>query len=1026
MNATLADLRRLVARAMHGGSAKAAARRRRVLRSWLVPALFALGGTVLGIVFHWSPTAFLAHSLEGVASLFPSTKDVMARHLLDAISAPAGGFLLGLGVAKVQAVQRSVDAIPFLQDPPDFIRRDLDYERQATGMLGWEKPSEFVGRTEELAELVHFAVGRKGFASWREVVGPGGVGKSRLAIEWLETLRHRRWDAGVVDLNRPIPQGWRARRPTALVIDEAQRDWAGKLAETIQTLCAAASERAAIRILVVGKSRPSLEWLSHPNGRALVDASRYSTALYLEALTDEDSLRLWETAAGCDPDDRRISDSAHLRRETAGWPRAILRWAYAKSASSYQEALEGDAIKALPELADARGEAALQVDFGLLKVLALSILAGPLPIDVAQSVSPAGVNFSALDRFFIGADFEETLPSFQPDDLGHEILLRILDLLGHESSPLARIAIKANPDQVGLTLEGLWRTRPESTSACGVLNGLSIGGGARSASRARCLAKLQALYDEMQPRRLSDDRRKAEEFADNSASLEAVAEIDDRLVSICDRRSYDPKIRVEEAAVGIDAIRHYGEARQFDDVERWCNRLTALAAVEPFKSNPTIRDAEVMAMVNAMNSYGLAGRFEDLERWGARLVALLETPPFHRNSAMRRGEARAVANAINLYSQSDRVEECERWGSRLATLATTEPFRLDPAIRGCEASAVVTMVAMYGKARRFEDLERWGARLAALLEVNSLRRDSAIRTSEARAVVNAFKYYGEVGRLLDAERWGARLITLVGSHPHHLDPEIRLLEAMVAVGAIQFYGKGAQFGDLERWGARLIALVETGPFKRSSAIRREEAGAVVNATLVYGDADRFEDLERWGARLIEIAETEPFRSDPSIRVNEAQSAVNAINSYGKAERFDDLERWGAQLIALTEAEPFRSNLTIRQYEAWGILNAISGYGVSGRLEDLERWGARMIALAESRPFSTDPAICLTEAKAAYSAIISYRAATVSKSGPRANWFGRLAKCAQRFPGDGAIQELAHKVNLSLVEQEIRGWPYGRL
>lgn len=165
------------------------------------------------------------------------------------------------------------------------------------------------------------------------------------------------------------------------------------------------------------------------------------------------------------------------------------------------------------------------------------------------------------------------------------------------------------------------------------------------------------------------------------------------------------------------------------------------------------------------------------------------------------------------------------------------------------------------------------------------------------------------------------------------------------------------------------------------------------------------------------------------------AVTNAIASYGdagaagQAGAFDDLERWGKRLDALLNIQPFADDPAIRLYEVKATVNAIKSYGEAGAagsdraFASLERWGERLNALLAVPSLASDPAIRLGEASAAANAIVFYRKAGLEDG--RRRWRGRLARIAQRFPHHLEIAYRATEQNLTLQDQQARGWPYGR-
>jgi tetratricopeptide (TPR) repeat protein len=85
-------------------------------------------------------------------------------------------------------------------------------------LLSWHtRISEFTGRDQELVELLSWVKSSQRI-SIKFIIGPGGVGKSRLAAEFADILIKEKWAAGFVDLRKPQTFGLQPEG-TLLIVD---------------------------------------------------------------------------------------------------------------------------------------------------------------------------------------------------------------------------------------------------------------------------------------------------------------------------------------------------------------------------------------------------------------------------------------------------------------------------------------------------------------------------------------------------------------------------------------------------------------------------------------------------------------------------------------------------------------------------------------------------------------------------------------------------------------------------------------
>jgi hypothetical protein len=469
---------------------------------------------LVGVTFDWKPLAFVLARAEDLQRMAESLGVVMPQQgsaeyqFLDLAAAPVAGFLLGLAFARSPLGRWALNGL--LPDPPPFLRSDLSAERERTMTLLEAPPPPFMGRHAEREALRSFAVESHSSFLWRAMVGPTGVGKSRLAVEWLQELREAGWDAGVAASDMLAPDNWRPRRPTAIVLDEAGRDWAAALAPALAQLAAAGRSRAPIRVLVVDTVEPNTENVALAEQREAVRTARADAPLVVSGLDKDVFTTLWTVVHG---PPRTTEQLKSLHEETAGRPRALLLLTRARPETSYWQALADWAVTLLPELADAPGSAAEAVDRKRLKALALSALAGPVSVRAARPALGGMFDAAPLARFFPAEPLDSELPAMAPEDLGQEILLRALALLDEpEREAITQAAFWADPvaaDRVERVLGSLWAERPECDAAIAVTHRFESQVAPPVARRAKALAELQLAFDEAHPRHAAARREEA-------------------------------------------------------------------------------------------------------------------------------------------------------------------------------------------------------------------------------------------------------------------------------------------------------------------------------------------------------------------------------------------------------------------------------------------------------------------------------------------------------------------------------------
>jgi len=157
----------------------------------------------------------------------------------------------------------------------------------------------FRGRENEMRELESFLTGDAQFA-WCLLTGPGGAGKSRLALELCLT-QEVDWRAGFLDksllADRTFWLTWRPNRPTLLVVDYASA-YAEQVGDLVRDLSRKRSvPNFPIRLLLI--DRDANEWYGRFLGKGNSEREaalacqyprRNATPLCLGSLADDDLL----------------------------------------------------------------------------------------------------------------------------------------------------------------------------------------------------------------------------------------------------------------------------------------------------------------------------------------------------------------------------------------------------------------------------------------------------------------------------------------------------------------------------------------------------------------------------------------------------------------------------------------------------------------------------------------------------------------------------------------------------------------
>ncbi|HEV2816331.1 MAG TPA: hypothetical protein VGW40_03795 [Allosphingosinicella sp.] len=987
---------------------------RRRLRDYLPAVAAAIVGLALKLFFGFSPIEALLQILEPLTGIAPRltfwlTRDPTGTTIAGWVAGPGALFILVLGVSRLPPFRTALAWL--ISDPPGFVSGDLEALRQRT-MTNLERTAlPFAGRRPERATLramLTLPDDREPF-QWAFLLGVSGIGKSRLAIEWLAEARLLGWDVGFLDhslQDRLRLASWRPRRPTALVIDDARTYWDRDLAKALFTLSKSATKRWPVRVLVVDQVTPPVH-LADAEEREPVRRAQLPT-IRLAGLDLDEVAEMFARAAS-------DAEVTRLLTESAGRPRAAIILSNLPDAANYAEALSDWAERLFPDIMTEVGTPAP----GVAIPLVFAALAGPIETDKVRA-HMSSFDAGAILPYFEDArreDLERRIPELRPEDLAQEVLLRLLSRIDLPArTGFVRAMVADAPERVETRLGAIWGDRRELATP-----------GARSAELTAILRWLQATFDELCPERVEAVRRRAAELAELAAAAGSVGEAEHalwELSEIAKIRPFDLQIRRSEANAAAGAIHLFGKSHAWDQLEHWGKLMADRADDARIAADLQTRRSELAAALHAMHHYARTSRSQELERWGRWLFEKAHQDDLESDFDIRLLEAEGAKEAINHYAGVAAWNDLERWGEELSELGSDPLVANSEQLLGCQLWSIATAMEGYGRSERWADLERWGERLGSLAD-HGLAGTATGRRGQARAAGVAMTVYGEARSADDLERWGRKLAELVSAKSHPADIELLRIHGSAALYAIDQYAALHRYPDAERWFAILSEIGSHAnlPEAESEIPVLVAKGAAI-AFHLCGEDQRWTRLESLGRSLSSMTEALGSEIDELWTIMASRCAC-AMHHYGDHRRWEDLERWGGRLLQIVGDDRFCANNDIRESEALGSFFAASFYGQRGLIADMERWGKRLADLADDPRFCSNATIRFREAEAASNMLLSYGAAGLHGSAPHGSWKRRLAQVAQQFVDNPDIQSIAQHFDLAFVDQVLAHFPYGR-
>jgi cell division protein ZapA (FtsZ GTPase activity inhibitor) len=878
------------------------------------------------------------------------------------------------------------------------------------------KLSPLLERDTEMSNLMEFANSDKPF-SWWAVIGSGGSGKSRLALEWVETLCQDGWDAGFLSdspydewLKTPDKyMKWIPVGPTAIVVDYAVR-----YADDIRKLVKVLSDRKfkdKVRILFLDRQKAAVPWFFD-----IMDKHRK---------TESDRLTAMESCYRCKIENgRHVPDVMELKpfenEKTLQELKDAFRQKFPNIQVDFAESLEWHEMESDSELrrplyfqilllcAERCDESGtinsddvlnhwLEIEIrkwrDILKTGSSEInnkdeylivtLVGLITIcrgikigeirDLLEQNRPFNIEPWEIDHLLsklqciLNVEMDTVLP-LVPDPVAEQFVIcggkpDSASSIVFTPESLFEYALDANPKGFGEFIRIFYQDRAETHLA------------------EQWIGNVFERFYKSKPDKVAIFLEESIEIALQAylnETSDARAVINDMIARSENDRNL--AVLLSKGLYTLSNIRFFSS----DEMLKILEMIDEIPSKSISEDVALLHSSIYTQLCQDIVFFEMADSllFDDIAQRNRKLWQ-----QYPENQGIRLEEARSIFLAINYFGESKDFKKLEQWAKRLDDVI--ERFPEDKEIRLQEAWAIVLTVNYYGEATNFKKLEQWATRFDNVLE--HFPDDREIRLEEAGAVTLAINYYGKAEKFEKLERWARHLDDVIERFPD--DQEIRLTASRTIALTIGVYAKSQDFNKLEQWGKRLDDVIERFPDVRE--IRLEQAKAIFNAITDYGKAENFEKLEQWAKRLDDVIER--FSDDQEIRLTEAKAIVNAINCYGEAKDFETLEQWAKRLDNVIERFP--DDQEIRLEEAWVIIFATYFYGESKDFESLKQWANRLEDVIERFPDHQE--IRMIEIKALFFSIYYYRRSKELET--LELWATRLNNVIESFPVNQEIQ-----------------------
>ena len=758
---------------------------------------------------------------------------------------------IGTALADINATLQSV------ANPQPVLDLWLVEQSDASRFVYRSRTVPFAGRVQETANLVAFLSDDRDFC-WHLLHGPGGMGKSRLALEFV-IHNAGAFTAGFLsaDCAKDFDwERWQPVLPTLMVVDYAGRE-AEQVGRMLRGLAKREDLECAVRVLLIERSAegPWYDTITQAGNaeRFAVSGPMIEEHLALEPLADpwpviaavigqagmplparEETL---EILREIDPPMRPLyaaflADALARGAHPRGWDRKAL----VTDVLEHEEVNYWRPAGVTP--ADKRLAVVVTMANGLpveiLKDLTGSASDGLFP---AWNIDETPARLSAI----LGAAVSDHAPPLEPDILGEVF---VLNEVGDDPSHVAVLRDHAWKSPRGMFdfLNRIAQDFPGDTP-----------GKLFSSPGDDVLGDARIVYCMLVVNLINHLG------ASDMASARALY---GELTALAAAHPDEAELRLCQAKAAVNLIAHL-RASDMASARALHGELTALAAAHPDEAELRLEQAK--AAFNLINHLGAS----DMASARALYDDLTALAAAHPDEAeLRLEQAKAAFNLINHLRASDMASARALHGE-LTALAAAHPDEAELRLR--QAKAAVNLINHLGASDMASARALYGE-LTALAAAHP--REAELRLRQAQAAFNLINHLG-ASDMASARALYGELTALAAAHPD--EAELRLEQAKAAFNLINHL-RASDMASARALHGELTALAAAHP--KEAELRLRQARAAVNLIIHLGASDMASARALYG-ELTALAAAHPDEAE--LRLEQAKAAVNLINHLGASD-----------------------------------------------------------------------------------------------------------------------------------------------
>jgi len=737
----------------------------------------------------------------------------------------------------------------------------------------------FVGRWDDFERLEAF-VAATGFFRWQLLAGHGGMGKSRLALEYCLS-KNSMFRAGIMtdgDMKLDFSK-WQPDKPTILVLDYASKD-ESLLREILEQL----SERrkdldCKVRLLLLDRETQP-EWFKKIRGADTTEAAiidcRYEHPWEVKTIGDQEILGIMHFILESGPGQSQFSDSSLLERleNLDHLKRPLFAAILAQAISENTQLPKWDQDTLLRHVIERRKthywRGVTQNDEALL---ALATIVGgitssddnfPKQIATIRDIAnkPRLEIFKSLGGYAREKDgtgtYEQVLPPWEPDIIGE---LFVLDFLQDDQNIMATNHLRE------IILQEAWTRNPKATFS--FLN------------------------------------RTAQDHPSHPATT--------KLLECPD--GYAAKH--VWALLTVNLCYHLPATGNFEDVEIAYSKLKQLF----FNNKPNFAILLSKSATNLISAYRNTGMIDAAESFFEDTRCVCASFPDSQNLWVE--HARASVNLIDFYGITGKIKEAFATYDNIVKYCSK--FNTNTGLTIERAHAAKNLAIACGRRRHIDLLDTIYNDIQTILKEHRANHEINVILSEA--IADSTKSYIKAQLLPKAKSALQDLTTLSSNFPDSqgIAKSCAMATANISLG--NAYSN--MYDDCEELYTDVLSLQKK--FNLNQDIGLIIAQLAMNLSILYSEANRHNNAETKFDDIVRIATN--FKKIEPITLIEANAAINLVAAYGSIHRWDMAE--DKHLHILNLYSKFDNKRTFHLKTTESLYNLIITYSDNLRINEAE-------------------------------------------------------------------------------------------